>query len=74
MLLLNEIQEDYSIRKQVVETEAFSEDTEMSEHDSVFLCGLLKSVQPRKILEVGVAGGGDNGYCITMSGMHRKQV
>ncbi|WP_294158797.1 class I SAM-dependent methyltransferase [uncultured Selenomonas sp.] len=31
---------------------------EMSSFESAFLCGVLRSVRPRKILEVGVAGGG----------------
>lgn len=30
---------------------------EMSEFDSAFLCGMLKTFRPKKILEVGVAGG-----------------
>lgn len=33
---------------------------EMSEFESAFLCGMLRSVHPKKILEVGVAGGGYN--------------
>ena len=31
---------------------------EMSESESAFLCGALKQFRPKKILEVGVAGGG----------------
>ena len=31
---------------------------EMSEFESAFLCGALKTFRPKKILEVGVAGGG----------------
>lgn len=30
---------------------------EMSEFDSAFLCGVIKKFRPKKILEVGVAGG-----------------
>ena len=30
---------------------------EMTEFDSAFLCGALKTFRPKKILEVGVAGG-----------------
>lgn len=31
---------------------------EMSEYDHAFLCGLLRKIKPRKILEIGVAEGG----------------
>lgn len=31
---------------------------EMSEFDSAFLCGILRKFTPRKVLEVGIAGGG----------------
>lgn len=58
MLYVDEIFEDYSIRKELVSEPEFIEDIEMSEHDSAFLCGLIKKVHPRKILEIGVAGGG----------------
>ncbi len=58
MLLIDEIIEDYSLRKEIVSQVAHIEDIEMSEHDSAFLCGLIKKVRPKKILEVGVAAGG----------------
>ena len=31
---------------------------EMSEFESAFVCGLIKEKRPKKILEIGVAGGG----------------
>ena len=58
MLLIDEIIEDYSLRKETVSQVAHIEDIEMSEHDSAFLCGLIKKFAPKKILEVGVAAGG----------------
>lgn len=30
----------------------------MSEFESAFVCGIIKEIRPRKILEVGVAAGG----------------
>ncbi len=33
------------------------EEPEMSEFESAFLCGMLKTFKPHKILEIGVAGG-----------------
>ena len=41
---------------------------EMSEFDSAFLCGILRDVHPKKILEVGVAGGGNNCHYHAMHG------
>ncbi|MBR3624598.1 MAG: hypothetical protein IKN43_14765, partial [Selenomonadaceae bacterium] len=61
MLKINNISEDYSIRqrfRKMAEVQGFSDDTEMYIHDSAFLCGLLRKYKPRKILEIGVAGGG----------------
>ncbi|ORU00543.1 hypothetical protein D081_1066 [Anaerovibrio sp. JC8] len=58
MLLIDEIIEDYSFRKDIVSQIEHIEDIEMSEHDSAFLCGLIKKFAPKKILEVGVAAGG----------------
>jgi predicted O-methyltransferase YrrM len=37
--------------------------SEMTEHESAFLCGVIKKVKPKKILEVGVAAGGST-ICI----------
>lgn len=45
-----------------------SNEPEMSEFESSFLCGLLKKHRPHKIVEVGVAGGGDNSYYLAMHG------
>ena len=58
MLLIDEIIEDYSLRKEIVSQVEHSYDIEMSEHDSAFLCGLIKKHAPKKILEIGVAAGG----------------
>ena len=33
---------------------------EMSEFESAFLCGCLRKFKPKKILELGIAGGGDD--------------
>lgn len=58
MILLDDIVEDYQVKKTLMSLPGIVEDTEMGEHDSAFLCGLLNQVHPKKILEVGVAGGG----------------
>ncbi len=34
---------------------------EMSPADHGFLCGLIKKYNPKKVVEIGVAGGGNNG-------------
>ena len=63
MIKLNEIALDYEPRKkflprlpEYVSPQGYGE-PEMSEFESAFLCGLLKQFRPKKILEVGVAGG-----------------
>lgn len=34
------------------------DEPEMSEFESVFLCGLIREMKPKKIVEIGVAAGG----------------
>ena len=48
MLLIDEIIEDYSLRKEIVSQVEHSYDIEMSEHDSAFLCGLIKNTPQKK--------------------------
>ncbi|MBR4152973.1 MAG: class I SAM-dependent methyltransferase [Selenomonadaceae bacterium] len=62
MIKLNDVVSDYEPRKKIF-TKLRSvmknyRDPEMLESESAFLCGLLKSYKPKKILEVGVAKGG----------------
>ena len=58
MINLNEIPLDFEPRKKIFSTlPAFPGEPEMSEFESAFLCGALKKFRPKKILEVGVAGG-----------------
>lgn len=45
-------------RKSLISELSLTEKTEMSDFESAFLCGLIKMRRPKKILEVGVAGGG----------------
>lgn len=37
--------------------------SEMTEHENAFLCGVIRQVKPKKILEVGIAAGGST-ICI----------
>ncbi len=37
--------------------------SEMTDHESAFLCGVIKKIKPKKILEIGVAAGGST-ICI----------
>ena len=63
MIKINAIPLDYEPRKKIlpklpefVSAGGYRE-PEMSEFESAFLCGALKKFRPKKILEVGVAGG-----------------
>ena len=61
MIKLNKISLDYEPRKKILpkleNNPQGYRNPEMSEFDSAFLCGLLESYRPKKILEVGVASG-----------------
>lgn len=64
MINLNAIPLDYEPRQKIlpklpqyVSSQGYKE-PEMSEWQSAFLCGVIKAIRPKKILEVGVAGGG----------------
>lgn len=63
MIKINEIDLDYDPRRKIlsklpayVSPQGYRE-PEMSEFESAFLCGVLRKFRPKKILEVGVAGG-----------------
>ena len=63
MIKLNAIPLDYEPRKKIfpklpyhLSTESNSE-PEMTEFESAFLCGVIKQFRPKKILEIGIAGG-----------------
>lgn len=63
MIKLNEIALDYEPRKKILPklpeyvSPKGQREPEMSEFESAFLCGAIKQFRPKKILEVGVAGG-----------------
>ena len=58
MIRLNEMPLDFESRRKILPLlPAFPSEPEMSEFESAFLCGALKTFRPKKILEVGVAGG-----------------
>ena len=63
MINLNAIPLDYEPRRKILPklpafvTAKGQREPEMSEFESAFLCGALKQFRPKKILEVGVAGG-----------------
>ncbi len=63
MIRLNAIPMDFEPRQKIVSRfSAYSDKLKdaflMDETDSAFLCGVLKTFRPKKILEVGVAAGG----------------
>lgn len=58
MIKFNAIPLDYEPRKKILpKLPACPSEPEMSEFDSAFLCGAIKQFRPKKVLEVGVAGG-----------------
>ena len=58
MIHINEISLDFEPRRKILpKLPANPLEPEMSEFESAFLCGTLKTFRPKKILEVGVAGG-----------------
>ena len=58
MYKINEVKLDYETREKILpHMTRYPGEPEMSYLDSAFMCGLLKESRPRKILEVGVAGG-----------------
>ncbi len=58
MIHLNEIPLNFEPREKILpQLPACPHEPEMSESESAFLCGALKQFRPKKILEVGVAGG-----------------
>ena len=57
-LSINKIKLYVEPRKNVISQYEIPEgEPEMSEFESGFLCGILKDYKPKKIVEVGVAGG-----------------
>lgn len=59
MFLVNDISVDTGPRMRIAQSiPEVSEDIEMYENDSAFVCGLLERFKPGKILEVGVSDGG----------------
>ena len=63
MIHINEMPLDFEPRGKILPqlpnhiTPQGEREPEMSESESAFLCGALKTFRPKKILEVGVAGG-----------------
>lgn len=47
---------------------------EMTEFDSGFLCGLLREYKPKKLLEVGIAGGGTTAIILQCLSLMNQQV
>ena len=58
MIRLNAMPLDFTPRRKILpQLPAYPSEPEMSEFESAFLCGALKTFRPQKILEIGVAGG-----------------
>lgn len=65
MINWNEIELDYKPRKEIFELiEKYPREPEMTVEQSAFLCGCLKKYKPRKVMEVGIAGGGTTAILI----------
>ena len=63
---------DFDTKKNLIKKYRLPDDEpEMSEAQTAFLCGLLKEYKPRRILEVGVAGGGTT--AIMMQCLHELE-
>ena len=59
MIRLNAMPMDFAPRNKILShLPAYPSEPEMSEFESAFLCGALKTFRPKKILEIGVASGG----------------
>jgi len=59
---VNEIELWYDPRNEILPKMPYLKgEPEMSKFDSAFLCGAIRKFRPKKIAEVGIAGGGD--YC-----------
>ncbi|MBR1647411.1 MAG: hypothetical protein IJ685_11645 [Selenomonadaceae bacterium] len=72
MIRLNELPLDFEPRRKILpKLPAFDGEPEMSEFESAFLCGALKTFRPKKILEVGVAGG--RFHCDNLAGIRRHR-
>ena len=58
MIRLNAMPMDFAPRNKILPRLPDNLKPEMSEFESAFLCGALKTFRPKKIVEVGVASGG----------------
>lgn len=59
MIHWDEIQLDYEPREKILpRLPVVPNEPEMSVTESAFLCGIIKQFNPKKIVEVGIAGGG----------------
>ena len=66
MLHINEVELYHEPRQKIADVFAeIPNEPEMSEDESAFLCGLLKKHRPRKIVEVGIAGGGTSAIILS---------
>lgn len=78
MLHINEIELYHEPRKNVESIFAeIPNEPEMSVDESAFLCGLIKKHKPRKIVEVGVAGGGTSAIilsCMKLLGLNDSML
>ena len=55
---INEVKLDFEPREKILPRLSSSWKPEMYPFESAFLCGPLEEVKPRKVLEIGCAGGG----------------
>ncbi len=59
MYHINEIELFFEPRQIILpKLDGLDGEPEMTEFESAFLCGLIKKYRPRKVVEVGIAGGG----------------
>ncbi len=59
MIYWNQVELDYEPRRKILpQIDKVLDEPEMIEDESAFLCGILKQRKPKRVMEVGIAGGG----------------
>lgn len=73
MIQYNQISLDYDTREELFKIIDFGNAyAEMTYFDSAFLCGIIRKIRPKKIVEVGVAAGGTTAIIIScLESMYR---
>lgn len=66
MLHINEVELYFEPREKILgKLSDLHGEPEMNENESAFLCGIIRKYKPRKIVEVGIAGGGTSAIILS---------